>query len=167
MTGRRPHLVALDRERPDLDRREHVVELVRAFYREVAMDDLLGPVFAGVPVDWPEHIPKLVEFWCWQLFGDRGYDGNPLRAHESVHARHPFRSEHYERWLELFDAAVDERFAGPTAELAKQRARRMARAMQRLLETGASPAPPAGGEVVPLRRVTSGSGTPPRTPGAR
>lgn len=167
MTDRRSHLVALDPDRPDLDRRERVVEVVRAFYREVAMDDLLGPVFASVPVDWSEHIPKLVDFWCWQLLGERSYDGNPLRAHESVHARHPFRQEHYDRWLELFDGAVDERFAGPTAELAKQRARRMANAMRRLLEHGAPALPSAGGEVVPLRRVTSASATPRRSPGGR
>jgi len=121
--------------RPDLDRREHIARMVRDFYRDVAMDDLLGPVFETAGVDWSVHIPKLVDFWAWQLLGDRSYGArNPLRAHEPVHARTPFTPEMYERWLQLFTATVDEGFAGPHAETAKGRARRMARALRRLLD---------------------------------
>ena len=79
------------------------------------------------------HIPKLVDFWAWQLLGERGYDGNPLRAHEPVDARTPFHDAHYVRWLELFGGTVDCFFEGPVAETAKAHARRMARALQRLL----------------------------------
>jgi hemoglobin len=120
--------------RPDLDDRERIDQLVRDFYRQVAMDDLLGPIFAGEHVDWSVHIPKLVDFWAWQLLGERAYDRNPLRAHEPVHARTPFGPELYERWLDLFETTVDEHFTGPGAELAKGRARRMARALRRLLD---------------------------------
>lgn len=121
----------------DLTTRADVERLVRDFYRDAAMDDLLGPVFAAAHVDWPQHIATLTDFWCWQLFGERGYVGNPLRAHEPVHARTPFASAHYERWLALFEETVDASFAGPVAELAKARARRMARALRRLLDGGA------------------------------
>jgi hemoglobin len=134
--------------RPDLDSRELIECLVRDFYRDVAMDDLLGPVFAGVHVDWSAHLPKLVDFWSWQLLGERRYDRNPLRAHQRVHARFPFDPAMYERWLELFDTTVDEGYAGPLAELAKQRARRMAGALQHLLAgvsaTGDEPVIPMG-----------------------
>lgn len=108
--------------------------LVVTFYRAAAMDDLLGPIFHAAHVDWSVHIPKLVDFWAWQLFGERGYEGNPLRAHEPSHARTPFRPEHYERWIELFIETVDAQFEGPMAEVAKQRALRMAKALRRLLE---------------------------------
>jgi hemoglobin len=61
-----------------------------------------------------------------------------------VHARTAFGAVHYERWLDLFDTTLDELFAGPTAEVAKGRARRMASAMRRLLNghsvTGGRPA---------------------------
>jgi hemoglobin len=123
----------LDDERPDIADRADIRHLVVDFYRDVAMDDVLGPVFRAVGVDWSRHIPKLVDFWAWQLLGERGYEGNPLLAHAPVHARTPFGAEHYERWLELFTATVDARFSGATADAAKARARRMARAMQRLL----------------------------------
>jgi hemoglobin len=123
--------------RPDLDARPQIARLVRDFYRDVAMDDLLGPVFADAHVDWPSHISTLVEFWSEQLLGELGYEGTPLRAHAPIHERSPFTSKHYQRWLELFTETVDQHFAGPYAEFAKARAARMARALQRLL--GGSP----------------------------
>ena len=134
--GGRAHLVAA--ERPDITTRDDIQRLVVNFYRDVAMDDTLGPIFAAADVDWSAHIPKLTDFWAWQLLGQPGYERNPLRAHQPVHARTPFRDEHYQRWLELFDATVDQLFAGATAELARGRARRMAKAMRRLL--GGQPA---------------------------
>ena len=42
--------------------RGDVEQLVRRFYRQVAMDDVLGPVFAAARVDWSAHIPKLADF---------------------------------------------------------------------------------------------------------
>ena len=119
--------------RVDIATRDDIECLVRTFYRDAAMDDLLGPIFEGADVDWPEHIDTLTDFWSWQLLGERGYDGNPLRAHEPIHARLPFRDEHFERWLELFTATVDENFCGPLAATAKVRAAKMAHALQRLL----------------------------------
>jgi len=118
---------------PDIGGRAHVERFVRDFYRQAAMDDVLGPVFAAAGMDWNKHIETLVEFWSWQLFGVRGYEGNPLRAHEPVHARTPFTPHHYDRWLELFVDTIDNLFSGPVAELAKARAHKMATAMQRLL----------------------------------
>lgn len=135
--ARRAHRV--EESRPDLDGREQIERLVRDFYRDVAQDDLLGPIFAAAHVDWPTHLDKLVDFWAWQLLAQRGYDGNPLRAHESVHALVPFRAEHFERWLHIFEETVDGHFEGPFADLAKHRAQRMARALQRLLRGESAP----------------------------
>jgi hemoglobin len=124
---------------PDLDSRERIEDMVRAFYRDVAMDDLLGPIFVAAHVHWPTHLEVLTDFWAEQLLGEAGYEGTPLRAHAPVHARTPFRPEHYQRWLDLFITNVDGHFSGPYAELAKHRAQRMARALERLLRgSGAS-----------------------------
>ena len=66
---------------------EDIERLVVDFYRQVAMDDLLGPIFAAARVDWNAHVATLVSFWSWQLLGRPGYDGHPLRAHEPSRGR--------------------------------------------------------------------------------
>ena len=129
----RPSSAADPANRADLLDRADIELLVRSFYRYAAMDELLGPVFSAAHVDWPSHIETLIEFWAWQLLGERRYVGNPLRAHEPIHARTPFSDAHFERWLELFTGTVDEHFVGPTAEIAKGRAAKMAHALRRLL----------------------------------
>jgi hemoglobin len=120
--------------RTDIETVDDVADLVQDFYRYVAMDDLLGPVFESAGVDWGRHIETLTRFWAGQLLAEPGYDGHPLRAHEGVHAVHPFRPAHFERWLDLFTATVESRFAGPTADLAVQRGRKMAQALARVLD---------------------------------
>jgi hemoglobin len=117
----------------DITDRHDIEVLVRNFYRDAAMDDLLGPVFEAARVNWNAHIATLIDFWAWQLLGEPGYDGHPLRAHEPVHARTPLAHSLYERWVELFCGTVDASFRGPIAELAKGRGRKMASAMERLL----------------------------------
>lgn len=133
-------------KRTDLDNRADIELLVRSFYRYAAMDELLGPIVSAAHVDWPSHIDTLTEFWAWQLLGERGDVGNPLRAHEPIHARTPFSDASSERWLELFTSTVDECFVGPTAEIANGRATKMAHALRRLLagqhDDPSSPAEP-------------------------
>lgn len=119
--------------RSDLATRDDVELLVRSFYRYAAMDELLGPIFRSAHVAWDDHVATLTDFWAWQLLGERGYSGQPLRAHEPVHARTPFADAHYERWLDLFVSTVDEHFIGNNAELAKHRATKMATALHKLL----------------------------------
>lgn len=111
----------------DLDDPAEIAEMVRRFYADVAQDDLLGPVFADVArVDWSEHLPKLTAFWCRALLSMPGYEGNPYRAHQQIHARSPLRREQFERWLDLFHDTVDVGWAGPRAEHAKALARKVA-----------------------------------------
>jgi hemoglobin len=138
--------------RGELSTRDDVELLVRSFYRYAAMDEILGPVFSAARVNWAVHIDTVTDFWSWQLLGERGYTGNPLRAHEPVHARTPFTDAHYERWLDLFVSTVDENFVGSTAETAKGRATKMATALRRLLsgEYGSATTP-----VQPVRATTA------------
>lgn len=103
------------------------------FYRAAMMDDLLGPVFEGEVADWEHHIDTVTAFWVWQLLGERGYEGQPLRAHEPLHRRTPLTGPMFERWVQLFCDTVDSRFQGSVAEVAKARGRKMAAAMERLL----------------------------------
>ena len=130
-----------DHERPDLATEADVERLVRDFYREAAVDDVLGPVFEAAQVDWTAHIPRVTEFWMWQLLGGRRYDGRPLRSHERADELVPFTEAHYERWLELFCATLHDGWAGPVADTAERRARRMARSMRRVLAGQDDPDP--------------------------
>ncbi len=138
--------------RRDLATRHDVELLVRTFYRAAAMDDVLGPVFETARVDWPSHLATVTDFWMWQLFGVRGYEGNPLVAHRPAHAATPFTDAHFARWLELFTETVDELFEGPTADLARARATKMAHALQRLLRGESAPGTEPI-EVASLKRV--------------
>ncbi|MCB1005252.1 MAG: group III truncated hemoglobin, partial [Acidimicrobiales bacterium] len=109
-------------------------DLVVAFYREIVFDDLLEPVFGEVAeVDWALHIPKLIDYWCRVLLGQPGYAGAILNAHRHVHDIEPFRVEHFDRWYALWIDAIDQRWAGPTADLAKTHAAHIAAVLARKL----------------------------------
>lgn len=158
--------------RGDLDSPEEIAELVRRFYREVAQDELLGPVFNDVAaVDWAEHLPKLTAFWCRALLGIEGYSGNPFQKHAAVNERAPFTAAHFERWLSLFDDAL-EHWAGPNVDRARALALNVARVHgQRLIggppalvvvgSTGAPPSasPPAVRAPAPTVAAGGGAGS--------
>ena len=128
----------------DLDSRSHIHDLVVDFYREVAMDDLLGPVFGeAAEVDWASHIPKLIDYWCRVLLRQPGYDGYILRVHQHVNDMEPFRPELFDRWYQLFVAAADRGWEGPVAERAKSHAAQIAAMLSRRV-SGAEWSPPEG-----------------------
>lgn len=112
----------------DLDSPAEIAEMVRRFYAEVEVDDLLSPMFNDVAqVDWAEHLPKLTLFWCRALLGIQGYVGNPFRSHVLIHEQAPFTHEHFERWLSLFTATITDGWVGPGAERAVALAQNVAR----------------------------------------
>jgi hemoglobin len=111
----------------DLDTPDEIAEMVRRFYADVSMDDVLGPMFNEVArVDWSEHLPKLTAFWCRALLSQPGYSGNPLRAHATIHAKREFTPLHFERWLALFTETVELGWRGPNARRALEFAHRVA-----------------------------------------
>lgn len=118
----------------DIATRADIHDLVIRFYREVVFDDLLAPVFVEVAeVDWADHIPKLIDFWCRVLLGEPGYDGAILAAHRHVHSLDAFRVEHFDRWYELWARSIDTAWTGLLAEHAKRHAARVGAALARQL----------------------------------
>ena len=108
---------------PDLSTPARVHDLVTGFYREIVFDELLEPVFGEVAeVDWAEHIPRLIDYWCWILFGGQPYGGAVARTHRHVHDLRAIGPEHCDRWFELWVLSVRERWAGPNADRAVQHA---------------------------------------------
>jgi len=109
--------------RPDIATEADVQSLVDAFYANVNHDALLDPVFNGFAhVDWPRHLSKMYDFWSGLLLGTARYHGRPFPKHLPL----PIAAAHFQRWLALFEATVDELFAGFKAEEAKVRARSIA-----------------------------------------
>lgn len=95
---------------------------VDEFYARVRVDDLIGPVFMEVILEWQPHLDKMYAFWNAVLFGVSGFKGNPFAKHAPL----PIEQEHFDRWLELFYRTIDTHFEGPVADDAKKRAGIMA-----------------------------------------
>lgn len=113
--------------RNEIDSPERLETFLRDFYRDVAQDDIIGPLFTDVAqVDWTSHIPKIASFWNRFLFGITGYTGNPMSAHTKIHAQHAFTPRHFERWLSLFNQTLDDRWYGTNVDRMKKLATNVA-----------------------------------------
>jgi hemoglobin len=117
-------------DRPDIATTDDIARLVRRFYAVALVDDLLGPIFAAAGLDVDVHLPRIAAFWERQLLDLPNYQGNMVRVHLETHDRTPLDGAAFERWLALWDDAVDDEFAGPVATLAKARARGAAQTLQ-------------------------------------
>ncbi len=118
--------------RADITDRRDILELLRDFYARAFHDDVLGPVFVDVAkMDLGVHLPVICDFWETVLLHTGGYRRNTLSPHQRLHARAALTSAHFARWLGLWMATIDDRYPGPTAELAKLQGSRMAGAMSR------------------------------------
>jgi hemoglobin len=108
----------------DISTPDDVRLLIDTFYEKVQQDEILGPIFNEVAqVNWTQHLPVMYRFWEFLLLGTPdAYQGNPIQKHFDLHAKHPLKTEHFDRWLELFQGTVDELFEGSVAKDAKFRA---------------------------------------------
>jgi hemoglobin len=136
--------------RADIADRADCERLVRAFYGRALTDPLIGWIFTDVAkLDLEAHVPVLTSFWATVLLGARSYGGGAFRPHAVLHAKIGLQGGHFDRWLVLWDATVDELFAGERAEQAKAHAHRVASAFEQRLGVHPSPdrAPPADGSL--------------------
>jgi len=123
----------------DIAGREDVIELVDAFYARAFADPLIGPIFTEVAhMDLARHMPIMADFWQTVLFRAGLYKRNALQVHFDLNRLEPLTADHFDRWLDLWSATVDELFAGEKAELAKLQARRIAGSIHRRV-TGREP----------------------------
>jgi hemoglobin len=76
-----------------------IERLVRAFYGRVQADPVIGPVFATRVHDWEAHIIKLCAFWSTVALMTGRYHGQPMQIHMNL----PVSSEHFNRWIALFE----------------------------------------------------------------
>lgn len=114
--------------------RADVEALLRRFYGQVLVDDILAEPFATIRLNGLEsHLPVMCDFWQTALFRAGLYAGSALRAHQPVHDQHALTANHFLRWLTLWNRTIDQMYQGPVAEHAKIQAARIARAMHRRL----------------------------------
>jgi hemoglobin len=118
----------------DLRDRADVERLVATFYQRAFRDPVIGPIFTDVAhMDLAHHLPIMCDFWETVLFRAGLYRRNALQLHYLLHAKHPLEQEHFDRWLQIWLATVDELFAGEKAALAKLQAERIAGSIHRRL----------------------------------
>lgn len=118
----------------DLADRGDVEALLRRFYGQVLVDEILAEAFGEIRITGLEsHLPVMCDFWQTVLFRAGLYGGSAVRAHQPVYDRHMLTARHFLRWLDLWNHTVDQMFRGPVAERAKIQAARIARAMHRRL----------------------------------
>jgi hemoglobin len=120
--------------KPDIQTSADIDRLIEAFYARVLIDPIIGFFFTDIArIDLQKHLPLISAFWKLQLLGEIGYKGQTFAAHKDLHAQAELTEDHFHRWLYLFEKTIDELFAGPRAETAKQRAHAIARSMLRAL----------------------------------
>jgi hemoglobin len=128
----------------DIETRADIDRLMVVFYRRVLVDDVIGYIFTDVAkLDLEHHLPIIGDFWESLLFGTPAYSKhgrNPLLVHRELHEKSALTAEHFERWLEVFTATVDELFGGERADYLKQRAAAIAVRMQEFLAVAEEPA---------------------------
>lgn len=111
----------------DIQSRDDVAALVSAFYAKATPDPVIGKFFTEVvQLSWEKHIPLIVEFWSGLLLGQGSYRGNPMEAHQKLNQRAKMEQQHFDRWLQLWTATVNELFEGPKANEAIERAQSIA-----------------------------------------
>ena len=105
--------------------------LVDTFYGKVRENALLKDIFNNIIQDrWPEHLAKMYNFWQTVLLEEHTYYGSPFVPH----AKLPVELEHFDKWLLLFNATVDDLFEGEKAEKAKWQGQRMAQMFHSKIE---------------------------------
>jgi hemoglobin len=107
---------------PDIKTEKDLEILIREFYEKALLDPVIGFFFTDiVKLNLEAHIPKITKFWDMQIFGGRDYHGNPFQAHKAINQLSSMKKEHFQRWVILFHATVDELYAGDNAELVKMK----------------------------------------------
>lgn len=115
----------------DIETREDLENLLAEFYKTATADRKIGHHFAGL--DLAAHLPIIVDFWEKVLFGKAVYFGNPLAVHQMLHEKSLLKTEHFQRWLEIFQRTIDKFFVGETSENAKLRAKMIAHSLNQNL----------------------------------
>lgn len=105
--------------------------LVNSFYDKVFMDETLGYIFKNTPgFSFDKHILVMISFWDTLLFGTLNYKGSPMIKHMDLNKNFPLKSQHFDQWLTLWEATINENFEGNFASGAILKAKNVAGILQ-------------------------------------
>lgn len=114
----------------DITNRSDISRIISVFYSSLMKDPIVKHFFTEVrKINLDDHIPVIVDFWENILFQTGAYKANAMAKHFQLNDDSPITGEHFERWLSLFNKAIDNNFQGEKAEQAKMRASQIARLM--------------------------------------
>ncbi len=100
----------------DIATRGDIELLVNSFYNKVRADDTIGYIFNEIiGDDWSHHLPIMYQFWDTILLNTATYTGNAVKKHVDLDKKIPLTKGDFEQWLTLWNATVDELFAGEYA----------------------------------------------------
>ena len=103
-----------------------IERLVRGFYAKVRSDAVLAPIFDARIQHWEPHLARMCAFWSSVALMSGRYHGAPMVKHMPL----PVDASHFDRWLELFEAAAREICPPVAAAHFVERARRIAASIE-------------------------------------
>lgn len=103
-----------------------IERLIHGFYADVRADPLIGPIFAARITNWGPHLAQMCDFWSSVLLMSGRYHGQPMAKHAPL----PIDAAHFDRWLELFEAAARRLCPPEAASLVIERARRIGESLE-------------------------------------
>lgn len=106
----------------DIKNRSDIENLVNTFYSKVKGDELLSPIFNLTEEDWQRHLPRMIDFWDNWVFQSGAYRGGMMAVHIETNERNRLTDELFQRWIFLFNEAVDTLFIGENATFVKEKA---------------------------------------------
>ena len=114
----------------DIEDREDIETVLKAFYSKAFVDPEIGYFFTEVaPINLETHLPLIAGFWETVLFATRGYRNDVMAVHRHIHGLSEITKAHLDRWVALMAETISEYFDGSKAELMKQRAASIAMMM--------------------------------------
>ena len=103
-----------------------IERLIYGFYADVRADPLLAPIFADKITDWAPHLRQMCDFWSSVMLMSGRYHGQPMAKHAPL----PIEAAHFDRWLDLFEAAARRLCPPAAADALIERAGRIGESLE-------------------------------------
>lgn len=104
-------------QKDDIKTAQDIDRMIERFYNRLLAHPEMAPFFEHI--DLEHHLPRIKQFWRFALLNEPGYSTNVFEKHMHL----PAQKHHFEIWVDLFCATVDDLFEGENARDAQLRAR--------------------------------------------